>query len=338
MKDIAERSGVSVATVSLSLNGKGNISREVRARIAAVAEELGYLKNIHASSMAGQKSYHIAVLVPERDEKSFDWYLMRNIMISVEETITTEHYYPILLPVDYQQKSREIVEKVVRSGAGAVFSINFGTREHFRQLEDRGIPVVLLNESRYAQEFHSVTADALYGAYEATRHALAAENPRLIYVDYRRPKATGIVYDRRAGFEKAVNDATDDVDTEFLTIENLDDNTLVEETAERIGAMVESRSLSVVAHDDFLAAMLYAHWSRMGIRVPEQISIVSPGDTLNYTIPFIPQITTLRSDTELMGTLGGQMMMRRLSGKSTRIENLKVQHIFADRGSCRAPT
>ncbi len=67
MKDIAKRCGVSVATVSKALNGQPDIGGETRARIAAVAEEMGYMTNSAARALKTNRTYHIGVLfVDER--------------------------------------------------------------------------------------------------------------------------------------------------------------------------------------------------------------------------------------------------------------------------------
>ena len=67
MKDIAKRCGVSVATVSKALNGQPDIGEETRARICAVADELGYMTNSAARALKTNRTYHLGVLfVDER--------------------------------------------------------------------------------------------------------------------------------------------------------------------------------------------------------------------------------------------------------------------------------
>ena len=67
MKDIAQRCGVSVATVSKALNGQPDIGEETRARICAVAEEMGYMTNSVARALKTNPTYNLGVLfVDER--------------------------------------------------------------------------------------------------------------------------------------------------------------------------------------------------------------------------------------------------------------------------------
>ncbi len=335
MRDVASLSGVSVATASLVLNGKGSISQEVRRRVLESADSLGYLKNVHAAATASRKSSHVAILVDESYEKAFEWNLVRSILIPLEATITEQHYYPMLIPVTRTQSVQQITDKVVLSGAGALFSIHFGDRNLFTLLEDREIPVIILNHDRGAHQFYSVTDDFIYGTFQATCHLLSRGHRRIVYVDYERPDLPGVVYDRNAGFDKAVSECGASVQHWRITVPDIDSNAAIEDAAQSIDHLGGSEPLAITAHDDYLAAKLYAVLRKRGISIPEQLSIVSPGDTMDYSLPFVPQITTYRTDFELMGTLAGQMLLRRLTEESRAVEALKVQHVLMERGSTR---
>lgn len=315
------------------LNGKGSISRPVRQRVMESAADLGYLKNIHAATTASRKSRHVAVLVDESYEKAFEWNLVRSILIPLEATITAQMYYPILLPVMCSQSAQQITEKVVMSGAGALFSIHFGDRDLFTLLEDRGIPAVILNHNRSAQRFYSVTDDFVYGTFKATCHLLSRGHRRIAFVDYERPDLDGVVFDRNAGFEKAIAEASTAVETWRITVPEIEDNADIANAAVEIRKLCRHQHLAVTAHDDYLAAKLYAVLLKEGVRIPEDLSIISPGDTMDFSLPFVPQITTYRTDFELMGTLAGQMLLRRLAGESAAVESLKVQQHIRERGS-----
>ena len=67
MKDIAQRCGVSVATVSKALNGQPDISEETRSRIEDAAREMGYMTNAAARALKTNRTYNLGVLfVDER--------------------------------------------------------------------------------------------------------------------------------------------------------------------------------------------------------------------------------------------------------------------------------
>lgn len=335
LRDVAASSGVSVATVSLVLNGKGNISPAVRTRVLDSAQKIGYVKNIHASAMASRRSSHVAVLVDESYEKAFEWHLIRSILIPLEASLSTQQYYPILIPVTRSQTTDQIVEKVLLSGAGAMFAIHFGEKDLFQRLEDRGIAVMLLNHDRGEHSFHSVTDDFVNGTLRATNHLLEQGHRDLIYIDYARPDLPGVEFDRRIGFLKAAQESAYQVRYEDYTIPGLRSISEIETLIETLTRAHRDDHLSIVCHDDYLAAQVYAVLVTKKIDVPEHASIIAPGDTLDYSLPFIPQITTYRTDFELMGTLAGQVMLRRFDGTGRVAESLKVQQVLQERGSVK---
>jgi len=69
--------------------------------------------------------------------------------------------------------------------------------------------------------------------------------------------------------------------------------------------------------------------------VPDDVSIIAPGDTLDYRSIHVPQITTMRINTSYMGELAGQLIMKRIQHKSEEIKVLKVKEQLVERKSCR---
>jgi len=71
IKDIAEKAGVSKGTVDRVIHNRGNVAPEVRERVQAVMDELKYRPNIIASTLASNKKWKIATLLPDPSE---DWF------------------------------------------------------------------------------------------------------------------------------------------------------------------------------------------------------------------------------------------------------------------------
>ncbi len=335
LKDVASKCGVSIATASLVINGKGSISPDVRARVIESAKALGYLKNIHASATASKKSRHVAILVDESYEKAFEWMLIRSILIPLEATLTERNYYPIMIPVTRTQSAAQIVEKVMLSGAGALYAIHFGEAELYQQLEDRGIAVVILNHNRATERYFSVTDDFVFATYQATKLLLAEGHRHIAYIDYDRPDLPGVQYDRHAGFEKAIAEADSPIANTRITASSVHNNEEIEHVAYRLKEMCADGPMAVTAHDDFVAAHLVTVLERLHVAIPETLSIISPGDTMDFSLPFVPQVTTYRTDFELMGKLAGDMLLRRFAGETRAVESLKVHSILMDRGSVK---
>ena len=87
LNDVAERAGVSTATVSRALRGLPSVTEETRARIKAVADELGYVISPTASRLASGRNHAVGVVVPYIDR----WFFGQ-VIKGVEEDLRTTGY------------------------------------------------------------------------------------------------------------------------------------------------------------------------------------------------------------------------------------------------------
>jgi DNA-binding LacI/PurR family transcriptional regulator len=334
LKDIAKEAGVSISTVSLVLSGKRKISKDVRDKVYEVAKKLGYIKPAYGSSIATNRLSHIAILVHEDYEKAFEWHFIRQMIINLESVITQDQYYPVIIPVRLDQETNDILEKVVLSKAGGLFSIHYGNAELFQQLENQGIPTIVVNNSSFQSQFHTVCTDDFQGAYEGTMYLLSLGHRHIGYVEYHRPDIPTVVKDRFTGFKTGLDEKHIRFsDTCRVTVALLN----MEELHQKLCKMFEEKypPTALFVHDDYLAAQVIVVLQKIERNVPEEVSIIAPGDTLDYNQAFIPKITTMRINTSLMGTLAGEMILRRLKHDQEDIHVLKVNQTLVERGSCK---
>jgi DNA-binding LacI/PurR family transcriptional regulator len=334
LKDVAREAGVSVATVSLVLNNKGQISQDVRERVYDAAKTLDYSKPIYTPSAAKQLN-HIAVLLYEDYEKAFVWNFYRRIIIQLESIITREQYYPVIIPVHLEQETQDLFEKVVSSRVVALFSVDYANQELFQRLEDRGIPVVIINNSSLQTEFHTVCVDDFHGAYEGTRHLLQLGHTKIAYLEYHRPDMLNLLNDRFIGFKKALDEENIPFSERLrLTVDLLD----MEELRQKLHAIFQQEHppTALFIHDDYLAARTIVVLQQMNLQLPDDVSIIAPGDTLDYSQPFIPQLTTMSINNELMGKFAGEMLLERIQDQDSSPHTLKVNQQLVKRGSCKS--
>lgn len=335
LQDVAIKAGVSLAAASNILNGKGRFSQDVKGRVFAVAEELGYRKNLYAASVARRKTSHIGVLIHEDYEKAFEWDFIRHMLIQLESVVSMHRYYPVMIPVNLKQRTSEILQKITASGTGALFSIHYGNRELFTQLEDMGIPVVIVNNSNFQDRFFTVCVDDFQGAYEGALYLIKLGHKRILYMEYQRPDLPSVIADRFVGFKKAIEENQIPFPVDYRIITNLFNMDELHTKLQK-SLFVKESPTAIFAHDDYLAARIIVLLNRLNLHVPEDISIIAPGDTLDYNQPYIPSITTLSIDTDMLGKLAGELMIDRLQGKVHAPQVLKVKQQLIKRGSCRS--
>ena len=200
------------------------------------------------------------------------------------------------------------------SNCSGICSIHYFNKALFSRLEKAGISVVLLNNNIFQNDFSAVCVDDFQGIYNGVSYLVEKGHKNILYFDYVRPDLEACVTDRYFGFRKAAEEyRLADQERITLILENKQElfHTLHRTLKEK------PKTTAIVFHDDYLAAWGIPELKRMGLQIPEDISVIAPGDTLNFGEPFTPQFTTIQIDTGTMGKLASQLLEDKI-GKSRR--------------------
>jgi LacI family transcriptional regulator len=330
--DVANAVGVSVATVSMVLSGKGKISKEVCRRVIDAAAELGYSKRLSRNNTGKKQTKYIAILHYESYE--YGWNFIKPCILTLEDILLQNGYFPVIFDLTNKTETDNLLQRVLTSDAGAVFSIHYGNADLFQKFEDMNIPVIVINNTNFQDRFFSVCVDDFQGAYEGTLHLIKLGHEKILYLDFFRPHIPSIVTDRFIGFKKAL-------DEKNINFSNKQKITIHLENLENVTPILkgifkqDNKPTAIFFHDDYVAALLLKPLRDIGICVPDDVSIIAPGDVLDYSQPFLPQITTMKSNTPLMAKLAGDLMIGRIKNESDDQHVLKVSQQLHDRGSCR---
>jgi LacI family transcriptional regulator len=143
-----------------------------------------------------------------------------------------------------------------------------------------------------------------------------------------------VVADRFVGFRKALEENRLPFSPEQrITIPFMDEKRLARRLASLFGR--PGRPTAVFAHDDYLGMYVVAALKGLGLSVPQDVSLLAPGDVLDYTLPFTPQITTMRINTSLLGRIAADLMLDRVKRGHEDVRVIKVKEQLVKRASCR---
>lgn len=335
LKDIAESVGVSVTTASLVLSGKGRISEQVRTAVIDAANQLGYTKHLTGSPPPiKEQRPAIGVCVSVEARWAFTWGFIRPIVAEIDRTFTSRGYDVRIIPIHDAGEDADVRRRVADGGYRAVFSIHFVDEPGFSDLEGRGVPVIVVMNANYQDRFHSILIDDFQSSYEGTRHLLELGHRKILFAGTDRINLPKLATDRFYGFSKALDEFGVPASREgYLNCEATNSRHL--EASLREVFSRRERPTAIFAIDDDMAIRVIALLAHSGIRVPEDVSIIAPGDLLNYEDPFVPSVTTLRTDTVLLGRLACDMMLRRLAGEHEEIHAIKIKQRLIQRGSTK---
>ncbi len=328
LRNVATQAGVSLTTASFALSGKGGISPVVQRKVQRIAKELGYIsrKRNAKKSMAP-----CAVLMDTGPQWAHAWNFLTPILNSLEDELRQADLYSILLPITQLEKT--LARRLEAMRCHAVFSLHYFNRALFEQLETMDIPVVMINNDEGARQFSTVCSDDFQGAYDGTCHLINHGHRDILFMDYERPSMQGLLTDRFVGFKKALDEADVDFSAKQKLMARLHSPDSIRE---KLAPFLDRpRKFSAIfAHDDYLAAQIMHVLNEHNLSVPDDVSIIAPGDVLDYSDSSSHRITTMKVDTASMGQFAARLMVNKLSDPQSPHQILKVSQSLIDRNSC----
>ncbi|MDJ1113984.1 LacI family DNA-binding transcriptional regulator [Microbacterium dauci] len=266
--DVAAAAGVSAATVSRALSGRGRISDATRARVRAAAADLGYVVSSAASTLATGRTSNIGVVVPLLDR----WFYA-NVIDGIAETLAARGYDVTLYSMSDDPAQRaNVLDVSLRRGRVdglIVLSLQLAEDELDRLLALE-LPVVGLGATSGRLPVLRIDDTAI--ARLATEHLLALGHRRIAHIGYSRDGDPGFDTPslRRRGFEAAmadVGDATALFRPADLTLED------GHRAAGEVLDLDEPPTAIFAASDEMAFGAIFAARER-GLDIPHDLSVV----------------------------------------------------------------
>ncbi|HEY9593565.1 MAG TPA: LacI family DNA-binding transcriptional regulator [Spirochaetia bacterium] len=331
LQDVAKKAEVSVATASLALSGKGRISEEVRTRVRSAAEDLGYRGGRTQRLRVGSTT--LGILHPE--DRTYEWKFVRPTLLELEHSLHDRGCAPVLLPFNTRADPELAVRLALASGVAGVFSIQVADPRILLPLEEHGLGVVVINSRDLEDRYPTVGVDDFRGAYEGTRYLLGLGHRSIAFVEYERPDSPSVVADRFIGFRKALDERhVGFCADQRITVPFMDAKRLEKKLTVLFGR--ENRPTAIFAHDDYLGLYVMEALKKLSLSVPGDVSLLAPGDVLDYELPMMPRITTMRIDTALLGRLAAAMMVDRMKKSGSVAHGIRVKEQLMKRDTCRS--
>jgi LacI family transcriptional regulator len=269
IRDVARLAQLSVASVSRALNGHKSVRPETRARIVAVADELGYVPHAGARSLSMARSNAIGVVLPDLHGEFFS-----EIVRGMDREATRLGLQLLLSnmhadPVQAGQALRAMHGRV----DGLLIMCPQMRYEGWAGSLPRGLPAVLLNTSEPLMDRPSMAIDNRAGAAAIAGHLI--ELGRRSFLHIAGPDHNVDARERREGFEEAIRKGAPDA---ILTTLPGDFN---EESGEAAAAQILSEGMkidAIFAANDMMAVGCLQALRAAGVRVPEDIAIAGFDD------------------------------------------------------------
>lgn len=332
LADVAARAGVSVATASQALRGKGRISGDVRRSVAAAARSVGYEQPRRTTGIT-------AVLTMMGREWAYTWGMNQRIIDSFSTVLRTAGREPVLVPVREDEDPPALVTRLRKLRADSVVAVHYGNIDALGRLEAHGLPVVVIMNGNLQHQLTSVCVDDYRGGYDAGRVLLDAGHRVIAYVSSDLPVVSAVRTDRLVGLRRALEEASLSLHSDHQPIVPIHDQVRTGEEVRRLTATPSSSGApaptAIFVMDDYLGARVFQALRNLGVDVPREISLLCAGDVLDYRESFVPAISTMSIQFESMGRAAAEILLAAPPDgwRSAEHEVLKVRMHYVDRGT-----
>lgn len=333
IKDVSERAGVAISTVSHVLNGTASISEPVRRRVLDAAGELGYLANRRARGAISSLTKVLVAAPPEalphNDVNLVSWTILTSISRECSRRgIRFEPY-----TVEPGDAPARLVAALEASGADGLVLIHDDNEALLSAIAKSGVPAVLINGEDPNMLIDSVTPGNRFAAQNAVRWLIGQGHRRVLHLTWRGRKT---VQRRLDGFHDACREAgLSDGDAQVLMAS---DYTPEAGRAAMRGWIEDHPDLdgvtAIFCAADNLAFGATAALMDAGIDVPGQMSVVG-FDGVALGELHVPPLTTVAVPFDEFGEEALSLLERRRSaGETSRVaRRVELGCHVAERGS-----
>jgi len=307
MKDVAEKAGVSTATVSRALMNPEKVSAATRLKVEEAVVATGYSPHAMARSSKRSESHTILVIVPDICDPFFS-----EIIRGVEEVAAAQGYLVLIGDCAHQrpQEKSFLNLMLTRQIDGMVLlgsQLPFDTSVE----EQRNLPpMVMANEFAPARELPTVHIDNLTAAFEAVSHLLKLGHSRIACITG--PQDMPLCQYRLQGYIQALKRNDIAVDPHYIVPGDFTFD--AGSRAMKYLMALPRRPDAIFCHSDIMALGAMSEAKIMGLRVPQDISLIG-FDDIELSRYSDPQLTTVAQPRFNIGREAMNLLLTQLKGK-----------------------
>jgi DNA-binding LacI/PurR family transcriptional regulator len=302
--DIAKEAGVSIATVSKVINGKGRISAETRSAVFAIMERLDFQPSVIASALTGKKTFTLGLLVPDISNPFF-----AEIARAIEDQGHQLGYSVVMCNTDNKdvKVERYISLLLQKSVDGIIIATGIEKKEILEQLIARGLPIVLIARELPMIAVDTVVVDDYVGGCMAANHLIQLGHTEVAILSESHKVSSS--RERVRGFRQTMSDAGHDFNEQWLKVCDY----RVEDGKNKTLELLQESSLpsAIFACNDMLAVGALQAAKEMKIRVPKELSIISFDNTILSSVTN-PPLTTIAQPMEQLGKLAVDLIVKNI--------------------------
>lgn len=285
-KDVAEKSGVSVSTVSHVINGTRFVSHELQSKVREAMEKLDYKPNLIARSLRTKRSSFLGLIIADITNPYYS-----ELAWNIEYLGHLQNYSVMLCNSEGKPGKEEFyIKRLCEMRADGIIIIS--SKIHQEKLEEmtgKGMPLILIDKHDAGIYSDLIAIDEFMGGKLATEHLISLGHQRIACINGISENYLNI--ERVNGFRSAMDKAGLEVD-ENLIVSSGFDVSAGYRTSMTLLKMTE-RPTAIFATGDLIAYGAIQAAYQLGINVPNELSVVG-FDDIYLSRFFVPPLTTVK--------------------------------------------
>ena len=308
MRQIAKRAGVSIGTVSHVINETATVREKLRERVLEAIRSLGYQPSQLARGLRRNQTSMLVMIIPDVTNPFFP-----AVIRGVEDVAYKSSLRLVLCNTDNDPRKEISYFNEMRAyrpaGWLVIPSVDSEIASHFRA--GAGPPVVCLDRQPRGWRGDVALVANEEGAYKASCHLLRMGHRQLAVITG--PLHLGNAVERLEGFKRALAEAKVPLEPDYIQEARFERNSGYQ-AAIRLLRMLP-RPTGIFACNDLMALGVFLAARELGLRCPEDVSIVG-FDNLDFAEFTAPALTTVHQPGYQLGTAAARLLLERMNGST----------------------
>ena len=329
LKDVAQKAGVSTATISRYINKIGYISPEKQQRIKKVIEELDYKPNLMARSLRVKKrSKTIGFICPDIRDKFF------GVISCKAEEVAQKNGYNIILcnTKNNPEKEKMYIEVLKEKYIDGYILIpsKIEENEKYEILNDE--KVVFVDRSSGLPDEISILLDNEWSVNLGMEYLIGLGHKRIGAINLPLNMTTGL--ERFEGYRNSLINYNIPIDEQLIkfSVSDLFPENIYKDTLELL--TMKNRPTAIFPMNGPTTIVVLKAIKKLNLKIPDDISIIG-FDEHSYAELLDPPLTTIAQPVSEFGTLGMKTLLKILKGKSIKDKQVKLKSQLIVRESCK---
>lgn len=308
LKDLADKLGVSIATVSRALRNSHEVGEEMTRKVKQLAKELNYRPNPFAQSLRKEAPRVIGVIVP-----NLVTHYYAAVLDGIEDYASKLGYSVISSNSheDHEREAQALDNFLNMHVEGIIACLAQDTTDysHFEQLHEMGVPLVFFARCCLEDMFSQVVGNGDVAAQEATQHMIETGSRRVAFIGG--PNHLDMVRRRKHGYLEALRENRIPIDRDLVVCDKIDFDVARKATLRLLED--ENPPDAILAFNDIITYAAFDAIKSKGLRIPEDVAIIgfTDGDTAAFVTP---RLSAIMDQAHVQGTKACQLLMKSING------------------------